>query len=199
MYKTKRRSRLMKYACLLLLFFIPVVIHAQTGKESIQLIEYLIRQKQDTAMIIYIDSIRAFDKIESIKQKLAKRRFKGFGREKDNSIVLTKKERAYIFDQLYACKNQVWGDSLFAHSIRISENDCSRYLRLFAQARQFGRLKSGNQYWRFTRPVFIREGSVALIGIMYMCGGLCGEEELSFYKKTGSRWQRWVMVSGGVF
>jgi hypothetical protein len=189
----------MKYACLLLLFFIPVVIHAQTGKESIQLIEYLIRQKQDTAMIIYIDSIRAFDKIESIKQKLAKRRFKGFGREKDNSIVLTKKERAYIFDQLYACKNQVWGDSLFAHSIRISENDCSRYLRLFAQARQFGRLKSGNQYWRFTRPVFIREGSVALIGIMYMCGGLCGEEELSFYKKTGSRWQRWVMVSGGVF
>ena len=199
MYNAKGRSRVMKYTCFLLLFFMPAVMRAQTGKEGIQFIEYLIRQKQDTARIIYIDSIKAFDKIESIKQKLAKRRFKGFGREKDNSIVLTKTERAYIFNQLDAFKNQVWDDSLFAYSIRISENDCSRYLRQFALARQLGRLESGNQYWSFTRPVFIRDGSVALIGIVYMCGGLCGEEELGFYKKTDNGWQRWVEVSGGVF
>ena len=199
MHKIKTRSRVMKYTCFLLLFFMPAVIHAQSGKEGIQLIEYLIRQKQGTARIIYIDSIGWSNYIEFVKQKLAKRKLKGVGWKKSNSIVLTKTERAYIFNQLDAYKNQVWDDSLFIHSIRISENDCSRYLQQFALAKQFGRVKSGNQYWRFTTPVFIRGGSMALIGIVYMCGGLCGEDELSFYKKTDSGWQRWVMVSGGVY
>ena len=80
----------------------------------------------------------------------------------------------------------VWKDSLFKNSNRIKEDSASSHFR-----------KNNNLVYIFSKPLYIRDNSIALTSFVVMCGNNCGQNEVAFYKKEKGKWIKWVVISQG--
>ena len=167
------------------------------------IIETIIRAKQDTAHILYYDSVATSYRVDDIKTNLAKRTIKSLWKDStaNNSITLTKAEQKYIFNQLDSLRNLVWTTNLFTNSTRVSHDSLGTIVfKEIEKANRLGwKAKSGKQIWEFTNPIFLRQNSICLLFTLYICGGLCGRDELCFYENINGNWKKWITVSSGVF
>lgn len=48
--------------------------------------------------------------------------------------------------------------------------------------------------YTLSKPIFLRNGSVCLFYYSYFCGPLCGQGNLSLYKKEKGKWVRWISL-----
>ncbi len=173
----------------------------QDNVNPVKIIETIIRLQQDTAKIFYFDSVATSYRVNAIKTNLAKRTIKSIWKDSlaNNSITLSKAERKFIFKQLDSLHKIVWDTNLFANSIRVSYG-LGWGANILKEFNEFKwNIKSGRQIWGFTSPIFIRDNSICLLHILYLCGGTCGHDELCFYKNINGSWKKWIRVTAGDF
>jgi len=115
--------------------------------------------------------------------------------DKTLKIALTNEERRFIIDALDSIGNYSWPDNLFNNSKRINNKD------VFATAAWVddGRNKQRRFVYVFSKPIYIRNNSVALISYARICGGECGSTETAFYKRVDGIWVVDIIISGGDF
>ena len=182
----------------LMFCLLPVIAPAQ---EPPGLLEQIIRGKQDTARIYYIDSILPVHQFGStMRWGKTIKSFPVYGLGA-NSIQLSRRERKHIFYETSITHWPfVWMDNLFKNSQRIPKDSAGAYLKAFERKNHPYDSKNGYQFWHFSKPVYLRDNTICLVSFVYMCGGLCGEDEVAFYKKNeNGRWERFVVLRAGVF
>lgn len=111
-----------------------------------------------------------------------------YSTKEEDRIQLTNEEKEQLIAGIRAQYQLEWDAS-----------DFDGY-ELIALARALPYLEEDRQHTIavISRPVFIREGTVALAFFLNLCcGHIYGFVELSFYKKVDGKWQNWVFVSGG--
>jgi hypothetical protein len=181
----------------------------QMEQESINFLETLIRTSQAEGQIIYTDKINSVE-IYKVKLKLDKNTVTGTTNDtRQNSIILTRKERIYLQDQLEALANPYWNENLFPNSKLIKEEDLLSYFKGAYQAYSENLSNPNNSesdksnliknyqqpsVFEFSNPIYLRDNSICLVYMMYLCGNPCGTKELCFYKKENNKWGKWIVV-----
>jgi hypothetical protein len=182
------------------IFIFTFSIQGQDSSQ-LQIIEKFIRQKQDTAQIFYYDSVARSYRVQDIKHRLSRDKFRFVADDSLSiSLKLTKAERKLLFRQLDSMHTLTWGANLFANSRKVTSDSSSIYWKMMAEANKVGwKPKTGMQIWEFTNPVCLRQNSICLVYILYICGGLCGHDELCFYKNINGTWHKWITIASGYF
>lgn len=108
----------------------------------------------------------------------------------ERSISLTEQEKQKLVDGLRAQYRQRWERDDFQDHSLIDNEHMMPYLR--------------DNYYNtvaiVSKPVFIRDGTIAMVFLAnFCCGGTGGFAELSLYKKQQGSWERWIPLSQGDF
>jgi hypothetical protein len=135
-----------------------------------------------------------------------------FSFTKEDSLLLTKTEDQYLRKQL--SKKTKWPEELFRGSKGIPMDSMWSYLeqqgvikyekikkadstRDMAAINKLQRLYS--YVFVFTKPIYIRNKTICLVSYAAMCGGDCGINGVTIYKKENNRWAEWIEVESGAF
>lgn len=54
-------------------------------------------------------------------------------------------------------------------------------------------------YLEITKPIFLRNNSIAVCSEVYLCDANCGYTYFGFYKLIDGKWRQWIPVSNGFF
>ena len=183
---------------LLLLFFAPSFIFAQ---EAPNIIEQIIKEKQDTSKIYYADLVFVYRTFET--KVLNRRKIKAYfiPGPGGTTFVLQKSERNHIAAEFSKMKRSLWPKDLFPNSQRVANDSAWNYISDFLKKSNYRvHPEKGHQVWWFSKPIYLRNNTLCLISFRYMCHDLCGEDELAFYKRNErGRWERYVVIDGGAF
>jgi hypothetical protein len=163
---------------------------AQGDTATLDFLNHVITRKHDTSAIFYTDKVDAGMYDNMMKMSLSKRTIKDIGNATNDKLTLTSEEIAYIKEHLTTAKNKTWNDDLFTNSTRIPTDSSHSFL---SQNRS-------RDLYLFSQPVFIRKNTIALFYVVHLCcGGIYGPVDLSFYRRNGKTWQRWIRIDGGSF
>jgi len=174
----------MKY----LVFFLVIVIFinsvkAQNEKASYNFIRKVVTAQNDEK-ILYCDSISPYA-IAEIKRAL-------FDSGTSNKFVLTTNEKKYVRAELNKMRKYVWRDSLFQNSILIKKDSINYAFGKSNSANMDGwdyfKRHFGQGYYDFSKPIFIRNGTMCIFYRGENCGWLCGEGFVGVYVKKGKKW-----------
>jgi hypothetical protein len=200
---------------LLIAFLLAVqTSYSQVEPSAISFIENLIRKDQPAGQIFYTDKINPTYLLK-IKTHLSKKYISGENNEtKQNTIVLTRQEKKYLWEQFESFNKPYWTENLFSNSrlvkadslmafIRKANSDYSESLNNpnnsgYDKANMMKNYQRPNVF-QFSKPVYLRNNSICLIFLSYSCGDPCGRDELCFYKKEKDNWTKWIVVSSKEF
>lgn len=206
----------MKFLILLttLFFFASALFAQNTTEEKGALLEAMKIVEQQSP-IVYLKKIPSYKKKpERIIQKITAGKFYAYNSPEgsvvvdpatgetiikgspSDSLILTDQEQKILIRSLG--QRATWPDHLFENSIAVKSWD-EGYKQLAALYHANPSDHAYRYVFSFSRPVFIRNGTVCLISVVAMCGGSCGSIDLSFYRKKGAVWQQWFFISGGDF
>ncbi len=130
----------------------------------------------------------------------------------DEAINLTDSERAYLLHQIYNAENFKWPDSLFYNSKRIPSKDLFRYSAIkqrdiYIKINEAIEENDWDTYdklqhvyfwdYEFSKPVYIRNGTVCLLYYAKLCCGNGGSDGLFFFKKINGQWKKWIILRQG--
>ncbi|HEY0897730.1 MAG TPA: hypothetical protein VGD90_00290 [Sphingobacteriaceae bacterium] len=105
-------------------------------------------------------------------------------------LVLTNQEKSQVKRELELMNQQLWPKGLFKNSIML-DRDSLGYL-----SKPLGYLKYGKKYktgfYTFSKPIFLRNNTICILFLDYWCSGLCGDTDISVYKKENGRWKKWL-------
>jgi hypothetical protein len=105
-------------------------------------------------------------------------------------ISLTNKEYKFIKRQWKSYKGFIWPDSLLNNSLRIEQDSVYNYLSAD---------KKRNVY-QFSKPIFIRNNSIALIHLTTLCcGQIYGSDHLVYFRKDNYGWKKWIFIREGYY
>jgi hypothetical protein len=107
---------------------------------------------------------------------------------KKNKVVFSEREKKYIKKELEKMKNRVWPKNIFSNSILISRDTISTLNKKshLPQFDFFSRYPHGYSF--FSRPIFLRNGSLCIIYSGYNCAYSCFDDNLLIFRKEGEGW-----------
>ena len=186
----------------------------QIDSVSKSLLEILLRKQHPTDTLFYTDRLGDWP-ITRIKEWTRRRIFVGHsGPNKLETIHLSIKEKMYLDSTVGKLRSYYWLDSLFRDSKRIPVD--SMWPRIQAKIKESyqsslndtlrtditksvgNRVHNANTF-QFAPPIYFRNKSICLIYILRLCGGLCGEDELTFYKWEKGSYKKWFLFAGAAF
>lgn len=162
-------------------------VSAQTDSITKALLNDVINRKSDTSVIAYLDKISPlmYDDME----RFVRNKKVWDTKQKKYVFTLSKKEQKSILTQLASVRETVWDDNLFPKSERIIDDKFREYLKEH----------STREVYIFSKPVFIRNNTIALFYLVRLCcGGVHGPIEWSYFKKTNDGWIQWDIVDESV-
>jgi len=107
----------------------------------------------------------------------------------NDSIILTNSERDLII-------------LFFRNGENLKLTDNSTEFTIVEENQAISHLKSnyGNQVVYISKPLFIRNESLAIAFFANLCcGQIYGYVNFSFYRKENEIWKRWIDISSGAF
>jgi hypothetical protein len=182
---------------------------AQLDSSEIHFIHDLMRKYQRIGTLHYgsspEDAVFKREVKEFTKRLMVNRR--------GDSILLTAKEQTYLLQELKKPTITRFADSLFHDSKMVNTDSIFTFLHRknrqvydslvatagFEAAVKYINSKSSYKSFRFTRPLYIRNGTIMLFHFMWLTDTAGGETSLSFYKKENGQWTEWICVTGGAF
>lgn len=106
-----------------------------------------------------------------------------------DSLTFTEQEKDSILLFFRNIKNLTFSDNTKRFQI-VPANEISLHLQKDFE----------NQVVFVSRPLFIREGTVAVAFFAnFCCGGINGPAHLSLYREENAIWTRWIYLSAGEF
>jgi hypothetical protein len=171
---------------ILLCFFSNV--YAQVDSATYQLLNAVVYRDRKTDSLFYTGKMDEgmFDR------KFCPGKFTRNPEDYDNNFIrLTAREHRYIKRQWMLLKDNEWPTDLFANSWRIKMDSSLAYFLSQNRSRVV---------YLFSKPIFIRNNTVALVyNIRLCCGGIYGPYELVYYRREGDTWKKWVFVREGAY
>lgn len=176
------------FSTILLLF--SNLSYTQDDTTTIDFLGQFVTRKHDTSSINYTDRVDTGMYDYMMKKSLIRRKIKDIGNLNRDKLILTTKEIASLKQQLASAKEKIWKENLFINSERIASDSIHSFL---LQNRD-------RDLYLFAQPAFIRNNTIALFYLVRLCcGGIYGPVDLSFYRKNGNKWVRWIRIDGGAF
>jgi hypothetical protein len=165
--------------------------------------------------LVYTDRIPD-DAFRHIKENLNKRMYYDVATKKKVAFRFTRSEKQYIQQQLTLCRKPYWPDSLFDDSkmipldsfyqhYRTKQNAKRRIFRLIdtpGYSREFRsailkELRHRSWVVMFSRPIYLRNKTLAVLFLEPRCGTDCGYNELAVYQKNNGNWEKWIIIFNG--
>ena len=107
-----------------------------------------------------------------------------------DSAILSSQERREILVQLDHPILKTWTNDLIGPAKIVSQDTLNRIFKGgLHEAWSLFHEKYGRDLRRFSAPIFLRNNTICLFYSEMMCGGLCGEGQLSLYKKGAGQWK----------
>src|SRR5690554_2369369 len=123
------------------------------------------------------------------------------GKLYNNWIILTDSEKNKIVSHILSNSNHIWDDELIPNSKVIEIDSIWSIINEF-KSEPWSKLAWNNNLrtsvFVFSKPCFIRNESIALVGFADICGAECGVVEVSFYGFQNNKWIKLKQFSGGV-
>lgn len=117
------------------------------------------------------------------------------GGERTDSLILTTGEIDTLTTNLK--KPFSWEENLIPNSISVKDG-IEAVEQLEARRKSEDGMKR-EYFYIFTKPIFLRDNQICFVSIAAVCGRACGYSESAFYKKRNSKWERWIIISSGVY
>lgn len=163
---------------------------AQNDQETLKFLHEIIKRPKDSATIYYTDKTDPVPVQYMLRKIKAGKPLHDARNIARATLILSSRELASLKDQLNSARGQAWKEGLFAQAASISPDSARSFL-----SRDRGRI-----LYMFSRPAFIRKGTIAFFYLARLCcGDIYGPVDLAFYKKTATGWEHWISVDGGAF
>lgn len=179
---------------------------AQNRNEDVEVIKETFKLVNRRDTFVYVRNLKGFDKQDRIIKTLSLGKFyvetgqvedaiTGQVRDgvKSDSLILSSDEIDFIITNIQ--KPTSWDMNMFPNSISVNNFD-EAFLKL---DRVKHKLSERRYFYYFIKPIFIRDQSVCFISYGASCGESCGENESAFFRKVGSTWEMWIIISSGVY
>ncbi len=115
-----------------------------------------------------------------------------------DSLILTDKEKKWIIEELG--QTTEWENNLFTQSILVNDiSEGFKEIENFKNNPNCTPIKGYKYVFTFSKPIYIRNETISLVCISAMCGGSCGINDISFYRKKDGKWEKWIKIGGGIF
>ena len=156
------------------------------------------------------DSIRYTDQIKAVTDFSFTENFKNssiigydFSKKSKVNIKLSKKENAQLRKELRNFYGVRWRDSLFTNSRMIPADSMwstiSKGIRFAFAVNPNADYMSYSTVFQFSKPIFLRNRSIAIFYFLRLCSSQCGVEDFSVYKLDNGEYKRWLILSGRAF
>jgi hypothetical protein len=174
-------------ACLFLLFF-SLIAYAQNDPASQLFIRSVVHEKG----IIYTDSIGtlvAKGMKSDFNEQLTSPENKNDSSSWVRSLSLTDAEITYVNDQIGLLSQFKWQPGLFKRATLIHDDSLTEMFKgnILIGWNNFHQ-RYGKSYYRFSKPIFLRNSSVCFFYLENSCGGLCGRGDFNIYIKRKGVW-----------
>lgn len=175
----------MKYLFIFTLICVSNILSAQ---DAMQQREFILQVVNPQKPFICADALGTFN-ILRIKRRLNYDSLGYMRHGKWNGIVLTKKERNYIDNELSKLERAIWHEQDIPHARILSRqfidsildnNDWSYFYKHY----------DSSGYYSFSRPIFIRD-SFCIFYWGHNYGNLGAGSTLAMYKKKNNQWSEW--------
>lgn len=123
--------------------------------------------------------------------KTKKKTFKSIDTAK-TEITLTEKEKKFILSSFKKQYSSNWSNEDFAN-IRVIKQE---------QVKEYVKQDKLNGYIYISVPIFIRNGTVAIVFFANFYGELDksgGINNLSFYRLKNESWEKWITLGSGIY
>lgn len=180
----------MKAFLFIIFLLVSNLVFGQLDSTTFQFLNSVIRRKHDLSIIFYTDRVDSGMYSYMMNKSVIKRIITDIDKRNKDKLYLTSGEIKYLKQRLDSDNSQQWLEDLFINSKRIT-NDSVRSFLIEDRNRDL---------YLLSNPIFIRENTIALFYVAHLCcGGIYGPVDLSFYRKEGNKWLKWICVDGGAF
>ncbi len=109
---------------------------------------------------------------------------------KNDSIVLSIREKEYLISELDASKNYSWSLKNSRKLILVQQKNMLKFLK---EDRK-------RELKIISKPIFIRNKQIAILYNVHLCcGHIYGYSSISFYKKNKEKWKEWIPIVESAF
>lgn len=180
------------------IFLFILASHQSYGQDkSNQIIQDAMRRWQDTGTLIYLRSELSYSEAQNV---IMKGKLTGGDQEtKMNKLVLTKADKDIVLEKLRSRRRAQWKDSLFENSKGVLRDTLQAILYDRQKGWSYFHQNIGKGYFQFSEPLFIQNGTYALLTLIHMVGNSAGYNLLFVYKKDGDDWKRYIMMPLGAW
>ncbi|RYY06182.1 MAG: hypothetical protein EOP43_07035 [Sphingobacteriaceae bacterium] len=176
----------MKYIVLFCCLFYGVESYSQNSENPVNILQEFFADKLP---ITYADTIHQYD-LKYLKEALNKGTlYDSFfllkQKSDDRQLILTKEEKKYLLEKIDEQQDFIWPNNLFHNSQKnnIQEKNSINKSKNFFQT-----------VFSFSKPILIRNNSIGIFYYAYYCGGECGQGSIEIYRKSGTKWTRWISI-----
>ena len=204
---------------LLLYPFFQIVtlsVFSQLDSSTTKFIYNVLRKEPGSDTITYTDKLMSVT-TPLIPTMLQTSKIVGYdvSTQKKTELSLSKSEKKQLLQDASTMDKIIWDELLFPNSKMIPVDSLWPYISkrqneiskiIHAKVDQAGSNRSANidrasycSVFQFSKPIFLRKGTIAIFYFLRICGSECGIEDLSVYKLQDGLYKRWLIVGGGVF
>ncbi len=109
---------------------------------------------------------------------------------KKDTITFTKAEITFITSQSKSPLIKKWTKELIPNAKLIEGDTITQIFKNYNKGWAYFYKHIGKAYHSFSAPIFIRNYQYCIFYSSFSCGYLCGEGELTLYKKDGTTWKK---------
>jgi len=151
-------------------------------------------------LVIYADSTRGCERLKKQLKKFSVSKAIKDLHHPDKILLLSRDEQRLIVSELDSIRNFCWPENLFARSKRVPWKELLSYAKYEPAYDSLTKRWANDSYvYSFSKPVYIRNGTIAYFGMARMCGGDCGQDEEAFYKYENGKWVKFISLGTGEF
>lgn len=192
-----------------LIFAIAYPCQSQQDSSFIETIDSIVTKFQRGGIRYYADRLYP-TMIEPVQMAVANGKIYSIYRNRVDTLVLTQGEKRFLSKELRALESFRWGDQVIRNSKSVDRDSLDQFIGqiwklTYDSIREVSGQKELDKYvirnglnwgFSFSKPIFIRDGSICLFFIMNYFNS-SGSSEWAFYRKENAVWKKWLVVSGG--
>lgn len=103
-------------------------------------------------------------------------------------MTLTEAEYGYLKAELAKMKTYKWADDVFEKNNLLSMDTIETIFNTRGKGWPYFNNKFGDEFYSFTKPIFLRNNTICIVYTSRSCGELCGHGGAYIYIKINGRW-----------
>lgn len=105
-----------------------------------------------------------------------------------DSLSFSNQELEYIYNEVIRSNNKHWAVDLISKGEYIPRKEIDRIFKIKSKGWDYFHKKYGPGLYSFSKPVFIKNGTVCFFYLSYNCGSFCSSGSFDIYIKQDGDW-----------